>query len=170
MRRAENRRKRKTSSFGVESKTFELEMVERRGKTLVILTESKKGVSSWVRMGLNSIGLFMEGLHQCIEDVKIGSWEKGWKEKGRSFSLVRLTNKAGCFLRLGVVNVELKRYSICIPKSKGDKKGWTVMVEALQQLDISTDKKEQQEEVKALGRSRPDMVKGRSFADTVKGW
>ena len=24
--------------------------------------------------------------------------------------------------------------------------------------------------MKALGRSRPDMMKGRSFADTVKGW
>ncbi|KAL6338045.1 hypothetical protein AAG906_010611 [Vitis piasezkii] len=145
-------------------------MVERGGKTLIIITESKKGVSSWVRMGLNSVGLFMEGLHQCIEDVKEGRWEKGWKKKGRSFSLVRVTNKAGCFLRLGVVDLELKRYSICIPKGKGDKKGWTAMVEALRQMDISIDKKEQQEEVKALGRSRPDMVKGRSFADTVKGW
>ena len=84
VRCAENRRKRKTSSFGVESKTFELEMVERRGKTLVILTESKKGVSSWVRMGLNSIGLFMEGLHQCIEDVKEGSWE-GLEGEGEKF-------------------------------------------------------------------------------------
>ena len=46
--RAENRRKRKTSSFRVESKTFELEMVERGGKTLIIITERKKGVSSWV--------------------------------------------------------------------------------------------------------------------------
>ena len=170
VRRAENRRKRKTSSFGVESKTFELEMVERGGKTLIIITESKKGVLSWVRMGLNSVGLFMEGLHQCIKDVKEGRWEKGWKEKGRSFSLVRVTNRAGCFLRLGVVDLELKRYSICIPKGKGDKRGWTAMVEALRQMDISIDKKEQQEEVKALGRSRPDMVKGRLFADTVKGW
>ncbi|RVX21516.1 hypothetical protein CK203_002349 [Vitis vinifera] len=169
VRHAENRRKRKTSSFGVESKTFELEMVERGGKTLIIITESKKGVSSWVRMGLNSVGLFMEGLHQCIKDVKEGRWEKGWKEKGRSFSLVRVTNRVGCFLRLGVVDLELKRYSICIPKGKGDKRGWTAMVEALRQMDISIDKKEQQEEVKALGRSRPDMVKGRSFADTVKG-
>ena len=73
-------------------------------------------------------------------------------------------------MRLGVVDLELKRYNICIPKGKGDKGGWTAMVEALRQLDISTDKKEQQEEVKTLGRSRPDMVKGRSFVDTVKGW
>ena len=144
-------------------------MVERGGKTLII-TESKKGVSSWVRMGLNSVGLFMEGLQQCIEIVKIGSWEKGWKEKGRSFSLVSVSNRAGCFLRLGVVDVELKRYNICIPKGKGDKGGWTAMVEALCQMDITVGKKVQQEEVRALGRPRLEMVKGRSFADTVKGW
>ena len=153
----------------MESKIFELEMVERGGKTLII-TESKKGVLSWVRMGLNSVGIFMEGLQQCIEDAKVGSWEKGWKEKGRSFSLVHVTNRAGCFLRLGVVDLELKRYSICIPKSKGDKGGWTAMVEALHQMDFKFGKKEQQEEVRALGRSRSDMVKGRSFADMVKGW
>ena len=75
--RAENRRKRKTRSFGVESKSFVLEMEERRGKTLITITESKKGVSSWVRMGMFSVGLFMEGLHQCIEDVNEGRWEKG---------------------------------------------------------------------------------------------
>ena len=39
--RAENRRKRKTRSFGVESKSFELEMEERRAKTLMSITESK---------------------------------------------------------------------------------------------------------------------------------
>ena len=153
----------------MESKTFELEMVERGGTTLTI-TESKKGVSSWVRMGLNSVGLFMEGLQQCIEDMRVGSWEKRWKEKGRSLSLVRVSNRAGCFLRLGVVDVVSKRYSICIPKAKGDKGGWTAMVEALRQMDITVGKKVQQEEVRAVGRPRPEMVKGRSFADTVKGW
>ncbi|RVW96910.1 hypothetical protein CK203_032252 [Vitis vinifera] len=43
VRCAENRRKEERAVFGVESKTFELEMVERRGKTLVILTEARKG-------------------------------------------------------------------------------------------------------------------------------
>ena len=42
---AENGRNRKTSSFGVESKVFEVEMVERGGKPQVIIMESKKGVS-----------------------------------------------------------------------------------------------------------------------------
>ena len=157
---AENRRKRKMSSFGVESKVFEVEMVERGGKSQVIIMESKKGVSSWVRMGLASVGSFLEGLHQCIEDVKEGRWEKGWKEMGRSFSLVCEANRAGCFLRLGVVDSEMKRYSICILKGRGDKGGWLAMVEALRKLDSSFDKKEQQQEERVLGRS---------FADTVKG-
>ena len=144
----------------MESKAFELEMVERGGKTQIIITESKKGVSSWVRMGLTSVGFFLEGLHQCIEDVKEERWEKGWKEMGRSFSLVRDANKAGCFLRLRVVDSEMKRYSICIPKGRGDKGGWMAMVEALCKMDNSFEKKEQQQEVRALGRT---------FADTVKG-
>ena len=42
------RRKRQGSSFGVESKVFEVEVEERRGKTLVFIVESKRRVSSWV--------------------------------------------------------------------------------------------------------------------------
>ena len=81
----------------MESKVFEVEMVERRGKPQVIIVESKRGVSSWVRLGSASVGFFLEGLYQCLKNVKEGKWEKGWKEKGRSFSLVRDTNRAGSF-------------------------------------------------------------------------
>ncbi|RVW61925.1 hypothetical protein CK203_064910 [Vitis vinifera] len=169
MHRAENRRKRKTSSFGVESKTFELEMVEKGGSTLTI-TESKKGVSSWVRMGPNSVGLFMEGLQQCIEDMRAGKWEKRWKEKDRRFSMVRVYNRAGCFLRVGVVDEVSKRYSICIPKGKGSKGGWTAMVEALCQLGVIGGKKINQGGMRTLERPSPEKVKGRTFVDMVKAW
>ena len=81
----------------MESKVFKVEMVERRGKPQVIIVESKRGVSSWVRLGSASVGFFLEGLYQCLKNVKEGKWEKGWKEKGRSFSLVRDTNRAGSF-------------------------------------------------------------------------
>ncbi|RVW28013.1 hypothetical protein CK203_106193 [Vitis vinifera] len=118
-------------------------MVERRGKPQVIIMESKRGVSSWVHLGLASVGFFLERLYQCLEDVKEGKWEKGWKEKGRSFSLVRDANRAGSFLRLGVVDSKKKRYNICIPKGRGEKGGWLSMVEALRKLDDSLDKKEQ---------------------------
>ena len=135
-------------------------MVERRGKPQVIIVESKRGVLPWVRLGSASVGFFLEGLYQCLEDVKEGKWEKGWKEKGRSFSLVRDANRAGSFLRLGVVDSEKKRYNICIPKGRGERGGWLAMVEALRKLDVSLDRKEQKQEERVLGRSFVEMVKG----------
>ena len=43
--------KGKGKCFGVESKVFEVEVEKRRGKTLLFIVESKRGVSSWVRLG-----------------------------------------------------------------------------------------------------------------------
>ncbi|RVX10943.1 hypothetical protein CK203_013310 [Vitis vinifera] len=70
-------------SFTVESKTFELALEDRKGKCQVRVVEKKRGVSTWVRLGLDSLGLFKEGLIHCIRDEKEGRWEKEWKEKGR---------------------------------------------------------------------------------------
>ena len=82
----------------MESKVFEVEVEERRGKTLFFIVESKRGVSSRVRLGLASVRLFLEGLDQCVKNGKGDKLEKGWREKGRSYSMVREANKAGCFL------------------------------------------------------------------------
>ena len=118
---AGKRRKLQGNCFRVESKVFEVKVEERRGKTLFFIVESKRGVSSWVRLGPASVRLFLEGLDQCVNNRKEDKWEKGWKEKGRSYSMVREANKAGCFLRLRVVDAEEKRYSICIPKGGGER-------------------------------------------------
>ncbi|RVW54795.1 hypothetical protein CK203_071986 [Vitis vinifera] len=57
--REENRRRRKEGSFGVESKTFKIGVEEKKGKTQVIIVESKGGVSSWVRLGPMSVEVFL---------------------------------------------------------------------------------------------------------------
>ncbi|RVW67010.1 ATP phosphoribosyltransferase 2, chloroplastic [Vitis vinifera] len=98
---ATKRRKRERKSFVVESKTFEIDAEEKRGKIQVAIWEKKKGISSWVRLGPESLGFFLESLDHCIKDGKGGKWEREWKESGRSYSLVRNENKAGLFLRLG---------------------------------------------------------------------
>ena len=46
---------------------------------------------------------------------------KGLEGKWRSYSLVRDENRAGCFLRLGVMDLEMKRYSIFILKGRGER-------------------------------------------------
>ena len=138
---------------------FEIGIEERKGKPQVIIVESKRGVSSWVRMGPMSVGFFLEGLNQCIKDGKEGKWERGWKEKGRSYSLVQDANSAGCFLRLRVVDLEKKRYNICILKGRGERGGWISMAEMLRKLGVNFGKKEKKQEERVTGRSYAEMAK-----------
>ncbi|RVW60275.1 hypothetical protein CK203_115209 [Vitis vinifera] len=46
----EPRNSRWKSNFKVESKTFEIEAEEKKGKMQVIIVERKRGVSSWIKM------------------------------------------------------------------------------------------------------------------------
>ena len=158
------RRRRKGSRFVVESKVFELVLVERRGKPQIFIEERKRGVSSWVRVGVESLGFLLEGLNHCIKDEKEGRWKRDWKEQGRSYSLLRSANKAGCFLRLGAIDSEQKQYSIYIPKGRGEKEGWATMAENLQLLRRSIGRKDNIQEEKVGG----NFAVKRTFAEVVK--
>ena len=161
---ATKRRKRERNSFVVESKTFEINVEEKRGKIQVVIWEKKKGISSWVRLGLASLGFLLESLDHCIKDGKGGKWERDWKENGRSYSLVRNENKAGLFLRLGVVDLEKKRHSIIIPKGRGEKGGWVAMEEKLQQIGAFIGRKEHKQSKWGGGK----LVLERSYTEVVK--
>ena len=39
--------------FGVESKSFEIEVEEKKGRLQATIVERKKGISSWIRLVLN---------------------------------------------------------------------------------------------------------------------
>ena len=149
----------------MESKTFKIGVEEKKGKTQVIIVESKGGVSSWVRLGPMSVEVFLDSLNQCIKEEKNGKWERGWKENGRTYSLVRDENRAGYYLRLGVVNQEKRRFSIFIPKGRGERGGWISMAEMLRRLVGNLGKKENKQEERAMVKPRMD----RSFAEMVKG-
>ena len=64
------------SSFGVESKTFEVETEKKKGKMQIFIVERKRGVSSWIKLGLASLGPLLEGLVFWTKDTRIGHWEK----------------------------------------------------------------------------------------------
>ncbi|RVW53865.1 hypothetical protein CK203_099673 [Vitis vinifera] len=135
-------------SFEVESKTFEIEVERKKGKMQVFIEERKRGVSSWIKMGPESLGFVVEGLALCIEDTRTGRWVRNWRERGRSFSLLRDENKGGSFIRLGVEDLEKKRFNIFIPKGNEGKGGWIVMLEILKALVGATKRKEFQKEEK----------------------
>ncbi|RVW76705.1 hypothetical protein CK203_047536 [Vitis vinifera] len=75
-----SRRRRKGSNFVVESKAFEIVVDERKGKPQVLIMEKKGGVSSWVRLGPESLGFFIKRpnpLHQRREKSKMGKGMEG---------------------------------------------------------------------------------------------
>ncbi|RVW88386.1 hypothetical protein CK203_040954 [Vitis vinifera] len=147
---------------------FEVVAEERNGKSHAIISESKGGVVSWGRLGPASVGLLIEGLIQCTKDGKDGRWEKGWKEKGRFYSLVREANRAGSFIRLGVTDLEKRRFGICIPKGKGEKGGWASMVESLLWVGFWREEEVVDQGVRDSGRSYVEVAKGSELKDTSR--
>ena len=52
------------------------------------LAKLEKGrVSSWVRLGSDSLEFFLEGLNLCIKGEKEERWGREWKEQGRMYSM-----------------------------------------------------------------------------------
>ena len=88
----------KKGGFGVESKSFEVEVEEKRGRLQATIVERKGGISSWIRLGPASLGVFLECLVLSIEDVRTAKWVRKWQENGRAYSLVCDYNRGGYFL------------------------------------------------------------------------
>ncbi|RVW72818.1 hypothetical protein CK203_049216 [Vitis vinifera] len=80
MREKIERRRWKGSSFRVESKVFEIGAEERKGKPQVIIIESKREVSSWVRLRPGECRVFSgksESVHQGQGRRKMGNGMEG---------------------------------------------------------------------------------------------
>ena len=73
--RSGSRKSLRGSSFEVESKTFEVEVEEKKGKLQATIVERQRGISSWVKLGPESLGLFLECLLLCIKETRAGKWE-----------------------------------------------------------------------------------------------
>ena len=77
---------------------------------------------------------------------------------------MRDENKGGCFFRLGVVDRDKKRFSIFIPKGRGAKGGWALLLEALRGVDVASER-----QVRQKDKEKPwKPLLGKSFAEVVK--
>ena len=70
----------------------------------------------------------------------------------------------GCFLRLGVVDQEMKSYSIFIPKGRGERGGWFTMAEMLRSIGVVIGRRERKQD-KTISL-KPSLVK--TFAEVVQ--
>ena len=64
--------------------------------------------------------------------------------------------------------MEKRRFSICILKGKGEKRGWASMVESLRNMGFCFDKKENRQEERATGRSYVEVAKEPKSRDITR--
>ena len=158
------RRRRRECKFSVESKEFEIIGDERKRKLQALIVEKKGGVASWVRLGLDSLGLFLEGLNLCILDEKASGWGREWKEQGRTFSMSRGTNIAGEFIRLGVFDLARKHFCIFVPRGRKETRGWMTMADKIKEVIGAFGSKSKFQEGKSTGK----IAGGSSYATIAK--
>ncbi|RVW76180.1 hypothetical protein CK203_044279 [Vitis vinifera] len=130
-------------SFTVESKIFELALDGRKGRSQIRIVEKKRGVSTWIRLGLESLGLFKKGLLHCIRDENEGRWD------GK---------------RSGEIE-ERKTFYIFLPRGRRDKRGWLAMVEMIRQMEELVGRRMEPQEVWAGGKPSTE----KSYAEAVLG-
>ncbi|RVW23311.1 hypothetical protein CK203_095503 [Vitis vinifera] len=93
-----------------------------------------------------------------------GRWEKEWKEGGKLYTLARGFNRAGVYLRLGVVGLERKRFCIFLPRGRRGKRGWTAMVEMVRQMEEMAGRRTEVQEVRTVGKANP----AKSYIEAVR--
>ena len=95
--------------FVVDSKIFEclVEVVGRRLQGVIL--ERSKGYSSWIRFGVGSLSLLLEGVESCCRKEVKGKFTKRWEENGRRFYLEKKENGAGNYILCSVLDLEAKK-------------------------------------------------------------
>ena len=110
--------------FSIDSKSFEF-TVEGEGRhSRVIITERSRGQVSWIRFGEEGAKILLKGVESLKNEEATRRRGYGWKENGRSFSMVYKRNDAGYFILCSVLDVDGKGHCLFSPEGKGQLNGW----------------------------------------------
>ena len=94
--------------FSVDSKSFEIK-VEGEGRTVqVIITERRRGRSSWIRFREEGVRILLKGVESFRREVGKISGGVEWWENSRRYSLEAKKNAAGCFILCSVADEDGK--------------------------------------------------------------
>ena len=80
------------------------------------------------------------------------------------YSMIRGTNRTGGFIRIGVSDLEGKRFCIFVPRGRRDKRGWTTMAKKLKHVLGFFGKKPEKQKGKAVEK----VVMGGSYVTMVR--
>uniref|UniRef100_F6H572 CTLH domain-containing protein n=1 Tax=Vitis vinifera TaxID=29760 RepID=F6H572_VITVI len=132
-------------------------------RTLQILHESEFFYILPGESGLKKMTLTMNPNNVAWQLKEPNMLDESWKMGG----LIRwcvMRTKGGCFLRLGVVDLEKKSFNIFISKGRGVKGGWSSMAETLWSLGVATGRRESQQDEAMLLKP----ILGKTFTEVVQ--
>ena len=131
--------------FSVESKSFEIKVEGEGKKEQVIITERRKGRSSWIRFREEGVRSLIKGVEAFRREAGKISEGVEWWENGRRYNLDSKENVAGRFIQCIVADEDGKRHRLFFPEGDGLVNGWSLLGEALQDLVSKVSRGEKRE-------------------------
>ena len=84
-------------------------------KVQVVITEKRRGRSSWIRFGEEGARILLKGVESFRKEAGKNSGGLEWRENGRRYNLELRKNDGGRFILCSVADVDGKRASIVFP-------------------------------------------------------
>ena len=131
--------------FSVESKSFEIKVEGEDIKEQVIITERRRGRSSWIRFREEGVRSLIKGVDSFRREAGKISEGVEWWENGRRYSLDSKENAVGRFIQCSVTDEDGKRHRLFFPEGDGLVNGWSLLGEALQDLVFKVSRGEKRE-------------------------
>ena len=120
--------------FSVDSKSFEIKVEGEGRKVQVIITERRRGWSSWIHFREEGVRILLKGVEFFRREVGKISGGVEWWENGRRYSLESKENAAGRFILCSIADEDGKRHRLFFPEGNNLVNGWTLLGEALQDM------------------------------------
>ena len=157
--------------FSVDSKSFEIKVEGEGRKAQVIITERRRGRSSWIRFREEGVRILLKGIESFRRETGKTSDGVEWWENGRRYRLESKENAAGRFIQCSVADEEGKKHRLFFPEGGGLVNGWTLLGEALQDMGFKVSKVEKRKPAKIniLGKTENptgDQTKNQSREGT----
>ena len=113
--------------FFVDSKSFEIKVEGGGRKVQVIITERRRGRSSWIRFGEEEVRILLKEVESFRREAGKNSGGLEWWENGRRYSLESMKNVAGRFILCLIADEDGKRHRLFFPEGNGLVNGWTLL-------------------------------------------
>ena len=151
--------------FAVDSKCFKIKEVGEGSKAQVLITERRRGRSSWIRFGEEGARTLLKSVVSLRKQAYNNNEGLEWRENGRRYSLELRKNDHGRFLLCLVTDLDGKRHRLLFPEGNRLINGWTLLEEALQATRYKEDKGEKRKLAKTSSLGKVEKQKGGPIQD-----